>query len=106
MCGSQKRPGEFRESQNWIGGTRPGNAAYVPPPPEKMIECSDWLEKFVHREHEELPILVKAALVHVGSVHSQECGAEVNLLRSELGHRVYATHFILSFLRFLAQSTR
>jgi|ERR1700683_784562 hypothetical protein len=86
--------------------TRPGNAAYVPPPPEKMIECSDWLEKFVHREHEELPILVKAALVHVGFVHSQEFGAEMNLLRSELGHRVYATHFILSFLRFLAQSTR
>jgi hypothetical protein len=48
----------------------------------------------------------QAALVHVGFVHSQECGAEMNLLRSELGHRVYATHFILNFLRFLAQSTR
>src|SRR5438132_9551599 len=63
--GSQKRPGEFRESQNWIGGTRPGNAAFVPPPPEKMTECLDALEKFLHREKEDLPILVKAALVHV-----------------------------------------
>jgi Fic family protein len=63
--GSQKRPGEFRETQNWIGGTRPGNAAFVPPPPEKMMECMGAFEKFLHREHEELPILVKAALVHV-----------------------------------------
>jgi Fic family protein len=60
--GTQKRPGEFRETQNWIGGTRPGNVAIVPPPREKMMEC---LEKFLHREREELPILVKAALVHV-----------------------------------------
>ena len=63
--GSQKRPGEFRESQNWIEGTRPGNAAFVPPPPEKMMECMGALEKFLHREHEDLPTLVKAALVHV-----------------------------------------
>jgi len=63
--GSQKRPGEFRESQNWIGGTRPGNAAFVPPPPEKMTECLDALEKFLHREKEDLPVLVKAALVPV-----------------------------------------
>src|SRR5213079_2842755 len=54
-----------RESQNWIGGTRPGNAAFVPPPPEKMTECLDALEKFLHREKEDLPILVKAAIVHV-----------------------------------------
>jgi Fic/DOC family len=62
--GSQKHPGEFRETQNWIGGTRPGNAAFVPPP-EKMMECMGALEKFLHREREDLPILVKAALVHV-----------------------------------------
>jgi Fic family protein len=49
--GSQKRPGEFRETQNWIGGTRPGNAAFVPPPPEKMMECMGAFEKFLHREH-------------------------------------------------------
>src|SRR5207253_7874916 len=63
--GSRKRPGEFRETQNWIGGTRPGNAAFVPPPPEKMMECLDAFEKFLHREQEDLPILVKVALVHV-----------------------------------------
>jgi len=51
--GSQKRPGEFRESQNWIGGTRPGNAAFVPPPPEKMTKCLGALEKFLHREQED-----------------------------------------------------
>jgi hypothetical protein len=71
-----------------------------------MMECSDALEKFLHREHEELPILIKVALAHVGFVHSQERGAEMNLLRSELRHRIYATHVILSFLRFFAQSTR
>src|SRR6202049_1351510 len=62
--GSQKRPGEFRESQNWIGGTRPGNAAFVPPPPEKMTECLDALEKFLHREKHKLPVLVEAGLIH------------------------------------------
>ena len=51
--GSKKRPGEFRESQNWIGGTRPGNAAFVPPPPEKMTKCLGALEKFLHREQED-----------------------------------------------------
>ena len=63
--GSEKRPGEFRRSQNWIGGTKPGSAAFVPPPPENVMECMGALEKFLHREHEDLPILVKAALVHV-----------------------------------------
>src|SRR5208283_1155982 len=63
--GSDKRPGEIRETQNWIGGTRPDNAAFVPAPPEKVMECMGALEKFLHREHEDLPILVKAALVHV-----------------------------------------
>src|SRR5215470_9664446 len=47
--GSDKHPGEFRTSQNWIGGTRPGNAAFVPPPPEKVMECMGALEKFLHR---------------------------------------------------------
>jgi Fic/DOC family len=48
--GSEKRPGEFRETQNWIGGTRPGNAAFVPPPPEQLMKCMGTLEKFLHRE--------------------------------------------------------
>ena len=63
--GSEKHPGEFRTSQNWIGGTRPGNAAFVPPPPDKVIECMGSLELFLHSERPALPVLVKAALAHV-----------------------------------------
>src|SRR6267143_3618508 len=62
--GSQKRPGEFRETQNWIGGTRPGNAAFVPPPPNELGRLLSDLEKYIHRD-DELPPLVRAALVHV-----------------------------------------
>ena len=63
--GSHSTPGEFRHSQNWIGGTRPGNAHFVPPPPEDMIDCLSQLEKFLNDIPEETPILVKAALMHV-----------------------------------------
>jgi Fic family protein len=63
--GADKTPGEFRRSQNWIGGTRPGNAVFVPPPPERLMECLDALEKFLHREREDLPVLVKAGMAHV-----------------------------------------
>jgi Fic family protein len=63
--GSNKEPGEFRRSQNWIGGTRPGNAAFVPPPPELVMECMGQLEIFLHMEARDLPLLVRAALVHV-----------------------------------------
>jgi len=63
--GSDKHPGEFRTSQNWIGGTRPGNAAFVPPPPEKIMECMGALETFLHHESRDLPVLIKAALAHV-----------------------------------------
>lgn len=63
--GSQKRPGEFRTSQNWLGGTRPGNARFVPPPPDKLMDCLSALEKFLHDQPEKTPTLVKAALAHV-----------------------------------------
>jgi Fic family protein len=63
--GSQKEPGEFRRSQNWIGGSRPRNALFVPPPPERVMECMGALELFLHQERPELPTLVKAALAHV-----------------------------------------
>ena len=63
--GSNHTPGEFRKSQNWIGGTRPGNAAFVPPPPEKVMECMGKLELFLHDQPEPTPILLKAALAHV-----------------------------------------
>ncbi len=61
--GGTKSPGEFRRSQNWVGGTRPGNARYVPPPPERVVECMSDLEKFLHKE-DNLPLVVRAALVH------------------------------------------
>jgi len=63
--GSSKQPGEFRRSQNWIGGTRPGNAKYVPPPPEIVMDLLGSLEKFLHDETGKMPTLVKAALAHV-----------------------------------------
>jgi len=63
--GSQKLPGEFRTSQNWLGGTRPGNARFVPPPPDKVLDCLSALEKFLHDQPEKTPTLVKAALAHV-----------------------------------------
>ena len=63
--GSEKTPGEFRRSQNWIGGTRPGNAAFVPPPAEELIECMGKLELFLHNKPEPTPVLLKAALAHV-----------------------------------------
>ncbi len=58
-------PGKFRTSQNWIGGTRPGNARFVPPPPDKLLDCLSLLEKFFHDQPEKTPTLVKAALAHV-----------------------------------------
>jgi len=63
--GSKKEPGEFRRSQNWVGGTRPGNAVFVPPPPELLIDCLGALEKFLHNDPVKTPLLVKAALAHV-----------------------------------------
>jgi Fic family protein len=63
--GSDKTPGEFRTSQNWIGGTRPGNAVYVPPPVGEMLETMSNLEKFLHRDSEHLPLLIDAAVAHV-----------------------------------------
>lgn len=65
MSGGRGRncdPGQFRRTQNWIGGTRPGTAAFVPPPPELLQECMGKLELFLH---DRTPILVKAALAHV-----------------------------------------
>src|SRR6266853_1293657 len=63
--GSDKEPGEFRRSQNWIGGTRPGNAAFVPPPPHLVMECMGQLETFLHQEKPALPLLIRAGLIHV-----------------------------------------
>jgi len=66
--GADRLPGEFRRSQNWIGGTRPGNASFVPPPPGLVEDCMAAMEQFIHGgpqgEHT-LPVLVRAALTHV-----------------------------------------
>ena len=63
--GRDKDPGEFRRSQNWIQGTRPGNAAFVPAPPDRLSEAmGDW-EKFLHDIPDKTPPLIKAALMHV-----------------------------------------
>ena len=62
--GSDKLPGEFRRSQNWIGGSRPGTALYVPPPHHAVPDCMGDLEKFLHASHPNLPLLVKAGLAH------------------------------------------
>lgn len=63
--GRRKAPGEFRRSQVWIGGTRPGNAAFVPPPAEALPDCLKHLERFLNDEPEQTPPLLKAALAHV-----------------------------------------
>lgn len=63
--GSDKAPGEFRRSQNWIGGTRPGNARFVPPPPLEVESCMAALEKFINQPADATPVLIKAALAHV-----------------------------------------
>ena len=63
--GSHQTPGDLRRSQNWVGGTRPGNALFVPPPPEEVAACLSELEKFLHDEQGRTPVLIKAALVHV-----------------------------------------
>jgi Fic family protein len=63
--GSDRQPGEFRRSQNWIGGTRPGNAHFVPPPPSRVEELMAALERTLHETAGPYPVLVTAALAHV-----------------------------------------
>lgn len=63
--GGHQAPGEFRRSQNWVGGSRPGKARFVPPPPHEMLAALDNLEKFLHDEPERTPPLIKAGLAHV-----------------------------------------
>ena len=63
--GTGKQPGELRKSQNWIGGTRPGNAVFVPPPADQVPGLLAALERFIHDEAPTLPPLVRVALVHV-----------------------------------------
>jgi Fic family protein len=63
--GQTKSAGEFRRSQNWVGGTRPGNAIYVPPPVDELMGCLDAFEKFIHQPTPDIPPLIKAGLIHL-----------------------------------------
>lgn len=63
--GSDRDPGEFRRSQNWIGGSRPGNAAFVPPPADRVMQCMGALEEFLHDKPVRTSALIKAAMIHV-----------------------------------------
>jgi Fic family protein len=63
--GINKTPGEFRQSQNWIGGSRPGNAVYVPPPADQVLGCMGALELFLHNQPAKTSTLLKAAISHV-----------------------------------------
>ena len=62
--GASKQPGELRRSQNWIGGSRPGNAVFVPPPPEQVVELLSDLERYIHAKDKLAPLL-RIGLVHV-----------------------------------------
>lgn len=63
--GAHKKPGEFRTSQNWIGGSRPGNATFVPPPVEHLMNCLDQFEKYLHLPERSYVALIDAGLIHV-----------------------------------------
>jgi Fic family protein len=63
--GASQSPGEYRRTQNLIGGTRPGNAMFVPPPLHLVADCMATLVRFIHARDDSLPVLVRAALVHV-----------------------------------------
>jgi len=62
--GSTPAPAEFRRTQNWVGGTRPGNATYVPPPPHEVMPALDNLERYLHDEFGPTPVLLKAGIAH------------------------------------------
>ncbi len=63
--GSGKMPGEFRSSQNWLGGSRPGTAAFVPPPHTAVPDCMAAFERFLHAREDGLPTLIRVGLAHV-----------------------------------------
>ena len=63
--GVTKTQADFVEDQNWIGGARSGNAAFVPPPADRVMECMGQLEIFLHEERRDIPLLIKAGLAHV-----------------------------------------
>jgi Fic family protein len=85
--GGTKNPGEFRRSQNWIGGSRPGNALFVPPPVGELDACLDQFERFIHEDASRLPPLVKAGLLHVQfeTIHPQAAPLSQSLPENSSG---------------------
>ncbi len=63
--GADKAPGEFRKGQVWLGGPSPATARFVPPPPNRLMECLDPFEHFLHMGQDDIPVLEKAAFAHV-----------------------------------------
>ncbi|MCY3595284.1 MAG: Fic family protein [Rhodothermaceae bacterium] len=63
--GRRKDPGEYRRSQNWIGGLDPENAKYVPPPATYILDLMSNLERFIHDDHSDIPVLIQAGILHV-----------------------------------------
>jgi Fic family protein len=63
--GSEKQPGEFRRVQDWLGGAKPADAIFVPPPADRVPDCMAALERFLHDEPHPTPAVIKAALAHV-----------------------------------------
>lgn len=63
--GANKAPGEFRRGQVWLGGSSPASARFVPPPPDRLMECLDPFERFLHADNDQSPVLEKAGLAHV-----------------------------------------
>ena len=63
--GDDKTPGEFRRSQVWLGGARPGSARFVPPPPNEVADCMSQLERFLHQGSDGLPVLLRVGVAHV-----------------------------------------
>lgn len=68
--GAGKQPCELRCSQNWIGGARPADAVFVPPPPERLPQLLSDLERFIHTDHTNLPPLVKVPLISFAVRHT------------------------------------
>jgi Fic family protein len=62
--GQERTPGEFRTSQNWIGGSSPANAIFVPPPAHEVMNCLGAFEHFLHHHREDTPVLIRCALAH------------------------------------------
>jgi hypothetical protein len=87
--GAEKQPGEVRRSQNWISGTRPGNAVYVPPPPHVLPEVLSAFEQYLHAEDNTLPPLWgRARLSHAQGTNASASSSSVETVGGDGGYSV------------------